>query len=116
MPMEGPLRPTLWRTCRALANRRRLKILPLLARESPQTVSAVACRLRLPVGVASQCLRALEARSVLSVRRIGREAAYSLRAAGRRRHPLVPPVRAALRRSEAAVETIFRLCTAFTHP
>jgi DNA-binding transcriptional ArsR family regulator len=114
--MESPLRPTLWRTCRALANLRRLRILALLAQDPGQTVSSVALRLGLPVAVASQYLRALEARSLLSVRRIGRQVQYRLRTIPEERHPLVQPLQSALRRDEKAVERIFQLCTAFTHP
>ena len=114
--MENRLRPTLWRTCRALANRQRLRILVLLARQPAQTVSSVAWQLGLPLAVASLYLRALEARSLLSVRRIGRHAYYRFRTATEERHPLVRPLQLGLRRDAKVIETIFCLCTAFTHP
>jgi hypothetical protein len=41
------LQPTLWRTCRVLANRNRLQLLELLIEEPSQTVSLLAKRLRL---------------------------------------------------------------------
>jgi len=115
--MPASLQPTLWRTCRVLANRTRLNIFSLLARDSPQTVSSVALRLELPLPVASQALRALEARGLLSARRVGRRVQYRVRAASSDPgYPLANPLRLALRREPAAVEAIFRLCTAFTHP
>ena len=40
--MGTGLRPTLWRSCRALANRKRLRILRRLIEHSPQTVAQVA--------------------------------------------------------------------------
>ena len=61
------LQPTRWRTCRVLANRPRQQIFGLLVQQFPQTVSAVAARLHLPLPVASQYLRALEARGFAGV-------------------------------------------------
>lgn len=51
--------PTLWRTCRVLANRKRLRLLYDVA-HSPDglTVGEAARRARLPLPVASQYLRA----------------------------------------------------------
>ena len=68
--------PTLWRTCRVLANRKRLQTLALLIRQPNQTVSAVADRISLSTPAASQYLRALEARGLLTCRRIGRRVEY----------------------------------------
>src|SRR5947207_9032762 len=68
--------PTLWRTCRVLANRKRLQILALFIRQPNQTVSAVAERMRLSMRAASQYLRALEARGLLICRRVGRRVEY----------------------------------------
>ncbi len=72
MSSISSLRPTLWRTCRVLANRTRLKIYALLLRQPGQTVSAIAEQLKLPLPAASHYLRALEARGLLAVRRKGR--------------------------------------------
>ena len=63
------LQPTLWRTCRVLANRTRLRMFHLLLHQPGQTVSAIAERLGLTVPVASQNLRALEARGLLALSR-----------------------------------------------
>ncbi|MBM3889971.1 MAG: helix-turn-helix transcriptional regulator, partial [Verrucomicrobia bacterium] len=72
MTPPQPLRPTLWRTCRVIANPTRLKIFALLAEQPGQTVSGVADRLKLPLSEASESLRALEARGLLTARREGR--------------------------------------------
>jgi DNA-binding transcriptional ArsR family regulator len=100
-----------------LANRTRLRVLQLLLEQPGLTVSAVAMRLKLTLPVASQSLRALEARGVLTARRTGRQVAYrpstdtasptsGLAAAARRVFQCEP----------ALVETLFKLATAFTHP
>jgi DNA-binding transcriptional ArsR family regulator len=108
--------PTLWRTCRVLANRTRLKIFALLSHDAPQTVSSVALRLNLALPVASQSLRAMEARGLLSLRRVKRRVEYRVKSRSDGGHELVKPLRSALRREAGAVELVFRLCTAFTHP
>ncbi|SRR6266545_3114332 len=117
MTTEPLLQPTLWRTCRVLANRTRLRIFGLLVQHSPQTVSALAGRLQLSVPVACQSLRALEARGLLTARRTGRLVHYRLSTttAGTV-HELVAPLRAAFQRGPSSVNTLFRLATAFTHP
>jgi len=112
------LRPTLWRTCRVLANRTKLRILAHLVHHPGQCVSQVATDLGLSVSIASQYLRSLNARGFLAVRRVGRWVYYSPSA-----DPTVPEagelLRALGRTFKArgrAVDTIFRLATAFTHP
>lgn len=79
-------------------------------------VSAVAARLKITVPVASQYLRALESRSVLQARRIGREVEYRWRMEEEGGHKWAAGLHAELRRNKGAVTTVFRLCTAFTHP
>jgi DNA-binding transcriptional ArsR family regulator len=117
MAAAASLQPTLWRTCRVLANRTRLGIFALLAEQSPQTVSALAFRLQVTLPVASQALRSLEARGLLAVQRVGRRVQYrpSPLQSGHGRE-LAPPLRRALRNGFSAVDSLFRLCTAFTHP
>lgn len=118
MHATPPLQPTLWRTCRVLANRRRLRILQLLMKERELTVSAVARQLELSVPVASQYLRALEARSLLEARRQGGRVLYRFREpdeAG----PLpgvLRALRAGFRSGPAFAHQAFRDATAFTHP
>jgi DNA-binding transcriptional ArsR family regulator len=115
--MSPSNQPTLWRTCRVLANRKRLQTLGLLIRQPNQTVSAVAVRMRLSMPAASQYLRALEARGLLMSRRVGRRVEYRLVAgtsadgAGQ----IAKALRLVFRRAQP-IEAIFKLATAFTHP
>ena len=110
--------PTLWRTCRVVANRKRLQTLALLFRKPNQTVSAVAELMRLSVPAASQYLRALEARGLLTCRRVGRRVEYQPTvgagegAAGK----IINSLRMVLSRRAQSIEAIFKLATAFTHP
>jgi DNA-binding transcriptional ArsR family regulator len=117
MPADPPLQPTLWRTCRVLANRSRLQLLQLLAEQPSQTVSSLAARLKLPLPVASQYLRALEARGLLTCRRAGLRVIYRL--GGGSTSPvqeLLKALRMVFKRETAPVEMLFRAATAFTHP
>lgn len=118
MPAILPLQPTLWRTCRAIANHTRLEILRLLLDDSGQTVSALAKRLRRRPSITSQYLRTLEARGLLTARRTGRWVVYRLSPATRQNamSGLVAALRATFRCESKPVTTIFRLATAFTHP
>ena len=97
MKTAPALQPTLWRSCRVLANRRRLQILQLLVQQPGLRVSEVAQRLKLSLPVASQYLRALEARGFLSVRRVADRVYYrpNTRDAFRPAQPLVAALHAA---------------------
>jgi len=106
--------PTLWRTCRVLASRTRLTIFDLLRQKQPQTVSSVAERLNLTLPFASQSLRAMEARGLLTSRRRNRSVFYRLNQSSA--CPLVDPVRLALQRQPTPIERVFKLATGFTHP
>ncbi|MBM3889683.1 MAG: winged helix-turn-helix transcriptional regulator [Verrucomicrobia bacterium] len=118
MTPPQPLRPTLWRTCRVIANPTRLQIFALLAEQSGQTVSGVAERLKLPLSEASESLRALEARGLLTARREGRYVKYEMTRADSKASTqgLAAALRSSLRRGPKPQETIFKLATAFTHP
>ena len=109
--------PTLWRTCRVLANRKRLQILALLSRQPNQTVSAVAGQMRLSLPAASQYLRALEARGLLTCRRVELRVEYRLSVAktGNAAGEILTALRG-LRRRAQPIEALFKLATAFTHP
>ena len=117
-PARSPsTQPTLWRTCRVVANRKRLQTLALLIREPNQTVSAVAERMNLSMPAASQYLRALEARGLLTCRRVGRSVEY--RASANTSEGTAGEIINALRlvfRRRAQPIAIFKLATAFTHP
>jgi len=110
--------PTLWRTCRVLANRKRLQTLALLIRQPNQTVSAVAERMSLSVPTASQYLRALEARGLLTCRRVGRRVEYrpSPGTGEGAAEEIVKALRLVFRRRAQPIEAIFKLATGFTHP
>lgn len=118
MAVASPLQPTLWRTCRVLANRTRLQMLGLLTRIPSLSVTAMAEQLRLSLPAASQYLRALEARGLLIPRRVGRRVQYRLNVATSMEpaRELAAALRLAFQRDPAPVETIYRLATSFTHP
>ena len=118
MNREAPLQPTLWRTCRVLANRKRLRILKFLFEQPGQNVSAVAAHLRVPLPVASLYLRALEARGLLIARRVNRRTIYRPSAKPSMRAPrtLLPALKLVLMQDTESVEQLFKLATAFTHP
>ncbi|MBN2449539.1 MAG: winged helix-turn-helix transcriptional regulator [Lentisphaeria bacterium] len=112
------LKPTLWRTCRALANRRRLGIVCHLIDHPDDMVSQVARGVGIPVAVASQYLRILNARGVLRATRRSRWVHYRLAA-----DPSLPEASvlvAALGESLAAdtrdLDSAMATLTAFTHP
>jgi DNA-binding transcriptional ArsR family regulator len=112
------LQPTLWRTCRVLANRKRLEILRLLLRQPGQTVSSVAQRIRLPISSTSEQLRALEARGLLVAQRTGRWVKYAPSSAA---HPsfstsLVAVMQPLFLLDKQALDHIYGMVTAFTHP
>ena len=95
-------------------------MLKLLLRQPGQTVSAVAGHLNLSLPVASQGLRALEARGLLTLRRAGRTVEYrpSAPTAGETEatQEFIPAIRLAFRQDSDPVKSLFRLATAFTHP
>lgn len=112
------LRPTLWRTCRVLANRTRLRVLHELSVRPEQRVSDVAQKLGLSLSLTSQSLRALNARGLLAARRSGRSVWYSTRA-----NPSIPDSARLLQEilktfavDRSSKQNIFRYATAFTHP
>ena len=110
--------PTLWRTCRVLANRKRLQTLALLIRQPNQTVSTVAERMSLSVPTASQYLRALEARGLLTCRRVGRRVEYrpSAETSEGAGQEIVKALRLVFRRKAQPIEATFKVATGFTHP
>jgi DNA-binding transcriptional ArsR family regulator len=89
-----------------------------LLQEPGQSVAVMAARLRKPISVASEYLRALEARGLLAVRRVGRHVTYRPGAEmGEGAAPrLVIGLRRAFQQERQLVETVFKLATAFTHP
>ena len=118
MAADTRMQPTLWRTCRVLANPTRLRILRFLIEHQDQTVSRVARSVNVTLPVASQSLRALEARGLLSVRRVGRYVIYRVNVETGVSPPgdLVSALRQAFRHGADPAEHVFKLVTSFTHP
>ena len=71
-----PLIPTMWRTCRVLANSQRLHCLQHVCLHPGRNVSHIADATQQRVGVASQYLRDLQARGLIGVRRWSRWTFY----------------------------------------
>ncbi len=114
---KANLAPTLWRTCRALANRHRLRMLWAVMETPGLTVSQISRRLGLPMTVASEYLRSLNARGVLRASRNRRSVSYRATA-----DPSVPQASVLLKALAATLETdpqptesAFADLTAFTH-
>ena len=115
---EAALNPTLWRTCRVLANRVRLRMLGVLFRQGELPVSAVAGAVGVSAVLASLYLRSLSARGLLAARREGRWVFYrpaadpSVRVAA----DLLQALDSAFASKRDPTKEIFRQATAFTHP
>jgi len=111
------LQPTLWRTCRALANKTRLQLLHELFVNGEQTVSDIAANARIRLALASLYLRALNARGVLRARTSGRRTFYRIQANKSVPHaqPLVSALLASFQSSARPVDELFRDLTACSH-
>lgn len=118
--MRESLEPTVWRSCRALANRTRLSLLKTMIDEPPLCVQTLAVRCKLKKSVCSQYLRILNARGFLQASRRGRWVDYSLGANPSVRHAeaLLKAVVTALRGCATAkeYETVLKDLTIFTCP
>jgi DNA-binding transcriptional ArsR family regulator len=110
------LQPTLWRTCRVIANRTRLKMFGMLVDHPGLTVSQVARRMGIGGPLASEYLRALNARSLLVPVRQGLWVHYRPATSQEVDQPLAPVLRMKFSGGRKPVDLIFRLATAFTHP
>ena len=116
--LQSPiLHPTLWRTCRSLANMRRLEILTELIHRSPQNVSQVASSLNMSEAVASQYLRHLNARGLIHASRSSRFVSYSARPNPTLNESarLMAALRHAIVKEDATIDHLFNQLTAFTH-
>jgi DNA-binding transcriptional ArsR family regulator len=93
-------------------------MLALLIRQSGQTVSSVARQMRLSLPAASQYLRALEARGLLTCRRVGLRVEYRPVAATTEGGggAIATALRIPVGRSQQLPGVLFKLATAFTHP
>lgn len=113
------LSPTLWRTCRALANHKRLELLQAtFGSQRPLSVSELAASLDMPLPLTAVYLRLLNARGLLTAKRSGRWVRYSVGTdqsiPGNRE--LVAALRYTFRSDDNPTEKIFKWVTAFTHP
>ena len=112
------LSPTLWRTCRVLANKRRLRVFRSLIDVEKLTVSEVAVANAIGDVSATQCLRALNARGLLRVQRVGRWVEYRIGhdplVSGTEQ--LVAALRVPLRGKGNVIARTYKDVTAFTHP
>jgi predicted ArsR family transcriptional regulator len=101
-----------------LANDTRLRIFAQLVRKQPQSVSELATQCSLALPVASQSLRALEARGLLRVNRIRRRVEYHIptRSEAGSLADFIAALQTALRREPLPTKAIAKLATAFTHP
>lgn len=70
------LRPTLWRTCRVLASETRLRLLWALFQNEGLCVADLACLTGISEQNASNQLRALNARGLITPRRLGLRVLY----------------------------------------
>lgn len=110
--------PTLWRTCRVLANRERLRILQMVLEHPDQHVSDVARNVDMTMSGTSQYLRALNARGLLTAQRVGHCVRYRMQSDKTLPEAkiLSRGLKAALADRNNPVELIYREATAFTHP
>ncbi|MEO5368060.1 MAG: ArsR family transcriptional regulator [Magnetococcus sp. WYHC-3] len=110
--------PTMWRTCRVLANQQRLRCLQAVLRKPNRFVSALAKELREPVPVVSQYLRDLQARGMLSVERRSRWVFYGDIPDATVGHaaPLLAAMRLVLTKDAPPLPHIQRILQGFTHP
>jgi DNA-binding transcriptional ArsR family regulator len=94
-------------------------MLVLLIRQPGQTVSSIARQMRLSLPATSQYLRALEARGLLTCRRVGlrveyRPMAMTIEGGG---GAIATALRMLVgRRRQQPPDVLFKLATAFTHP
>lgn len=112
------LKPTIWKTCRALANLRRLELLAELLDTPGQTVTAVAATVGLSVNLASRYLRDLNARGLLRAKRLSRFVRYYPEADRlvASTVPLLVALSKTLSRNDIDIKRAFRILTAMTHP
>ena len=115
--LEEGYHPTIWRTCRCLANYTRLDCLRHVVKLPGINVAAVTLAAEISVVEASRALRALQSRGIITAERDGRWVRYYPHS-----DPLVTIAGSLLELIKAAFDRdvpnqeIFRQLTVFTHP
>lgn len=111
------LQPTLWRTCRVLANSTRLELLRELFKLTDCSVADLATAVKISDSQASLFLREINARGLISARRSGRNVFYSAIANPNVEHAdtLLNALRIACV-SGIKNDEIIHFSTAFSHP
>lgn len=109
--------PTLWRTCRALANERRLLCLKAVLLHPSLTVGEAAAFVNIPENQASINLRALQARGLITSQRQSRWTHYLPIADPFVEHAalLLATMRKTLTRGCPSERAVVTLLKAFTH-
>ncbi|MGI5869231.1 MAG: ArsR family transcriptional regulator [Kiritimatiellia bacterium] len=115
---EEHLSPTLWRTCRVLANPNRLRCLKAVLKTPGLTVEDVAASVRLSESKTSLALRALQSRGILSSRRRSRWVHYypETDPAVGTAEPFLDAARHALIDNKMSEEDFKCAMQAYTHP
>ncbi|MCK5675744.1 MAG: winged helix-turn-helix transcriptional regulator [Verrucomicrobia bacterium] len=110
------LRPTLWRTCRIIANETRLQLLWHLFTDGELCVTQLSRKVNVGQPTASNQLRALSARGLITPRREKKNVIY--RAEANNGVDFAPEQLEALRKcheQSMSLKTVIRQATAFTH-
>lgn len=112
------LRPTLWRTCRTLANRTRLELFRVVLSNPGMSVAGIAARLKMDQAFTSKYLRELNARGLLLVTRHGCNVFYRVGVdqSVPQANTLVSVLTCIFQKEKKPIDLVFRKVTAFTHP
>jgi DNA-binding transcriptional ArsR family regulator len=111
------LQPTLWRTCRVLANERRIGVLAYICANGSACVTETAAATHISQPQATQHLRLLQSRGLLRATRSSRWVTYAPIADPLVKHArgMLEAIQCSLKRKEPPEDIICAL-TAFTHP
>ncbi len=116
--MGVQLRPTIWRSCRVLANERRIELMRILLSGTSGTIGQIAAIADMSPRLTGQYLRMLQARGLASSERVSRYVMYSAKP-----NPSIPETKVILRalkrvlvRDQQTADSVIATLTAFTHP